>query len=323
MVTSGNSSIQNEKAARDKFGYLGFIRRNSKDIRKHQILIVSLTLITGIILVKFTLDLSSFLTTLFEKTSINAFVLKLLPLILIFSAITITSIISSYISQIITYRTRSKLMENTFYSVSSGKISRIKSFMVGDLITRITRDTIQISGVVANFLPSLVSSILLFGFYFGALFLISHLLSYIFLIFSPLYYFIFLVERKMLPPLVKKERAALSDVKNSANEYILNLENLKGLSATSSIRKVYEGAIYNFYNASKRMVNSLIKYSGASSYMKAIMPFIILTVSFFFYTINLVSIGSAITFFFISGQAYAPLSSISGQLSSYASGIAC
>ena len=284
MVTSGNSSIQNEKAARDKFGYLGFIRRNSKDIRKHQILIVSLTLITGIILVKFTLDLSSFLTTLFEKTSINAFVLKLLPLILIFSAITITSIISSYISQIITYRTRSKLMENTFYSVSSGKISRIKSFMVGDLITRITGDTIQISGVVANFLPSLVSSILLFGFYFGALFLISHLLSYIFLIFSPLYYFIFLVERKMLPPLVKKERAALSNVTNSANEYILNLENLKGLSATSSIRKVYEGAIYNFYNASKRMVNSLIKYSGASSYMKAIMPFIILTVSFFFYT---------------------------------------
>jgi ABC-type multidrug transport system fused ATPase/permease subunit len=194
--------------------------------------------------------------------------------------------------------------------------------MVGDLITRITGDTIQISGVVANFLPSLVSSILLFGFYFGALFLISHLLSYIFLIFSPLYYFIFLVERKMLPPLVKKERAALSNVTNSANEYILNLENLKGLSATSSIRKVYEGAIYNFYNASKRMVNSLIKYSGASSYMKAIMPFIILTVSFFFYTINLVSIGSAITFFFISGQAYAPLSSISGQLSSYASGIA-
>lgn len=316
------NSIQDKDVANERFGYLKFINRNSRDIRKFQILILFLTTITGILLIIFTLDLSSFLTSLFEKASLNSFILELLPLILIFSAITATSIISAYISQIITYSTRSKLMENTFYSVSSGRMSKIKSLMIGDIITRTTGDTIQISGIVATFLPGLISSILLFGFYFVALFLISPLLSYIFLLFSPLYYFIFLIERKMLPPLVNKERAALSRVTNSVNEYTLNLEDLKALSAITSISKIYKSAVGNFYATSKQMINSLIKYSGASSYLKAIMPFIILTVSFYFYTINLVAIGSAITFFFISGQAYSPLSSISGYLSSYATGIA-
>lgn len=326
MHRNGNGSLENNnqqyaKQSPAESGYLKFIIKNSKGVRNYQYLILILSATSGILLIKFTLDLSSFLTILFAKTSLNSFILELLPLIIIFSALSILSIISSYITKIITYRTRSKLMEKAYNSVSSSSIDKIKSFLVGDLITRITGDTIQVSSTVATFLPGIFSSVVLFSFYFVAFWLLSHILSYVFLIFAPLFYFIFMIEKKMLPPLVHDERLALSLVTNSVNEYMLNIEGLKGLSASFSIKQEFKKTVDRFYSASKKMINSLIKYSGASAYLKTIMPFILLTIAFYFYTVNLVLIGPAIAFFFLSSQAYAPLSSVSGYLSSYADGI--
>jgi ATP-binding cassette subfamily C protein len=315
-------AVTREQTRQEKCGYFEFINSNSREIRKYQVLILFISAITGILIIKLTLSLSSFLTALFERASIGTFVAKLLPLIAVFSAFAITSIIASYLSQIITYKTRSELMEKAYYSISSSSVSRVKEFTIGDIITRVTNDIIQISDVVATFVPNTTSNAILFGFYFVSFYSISHLLSYVFLMVAPLYYLIFVIERKRLPPLIKKEREALSDVTLTVNEFTSNIEGIKGLSAEIPSRKEYGRYTSKFYGTSKKMINSLIKYTGASSYLRATIPFFLLAIAFYFYTVNLVAIGPVITFFFLSSQAYSPLSSISGYLSSYATGIA-
>lgn len=289
----------------------------SREIRLFQIFSGVLTVGSGLFLIFFTLYLSSFINNVSNLGSRGAFIQHFAVVMLLYSGVSILTVLSYYIAQIMTLKVRTSLWKSIYRAVTRGSQKELDRFDKGDLIARTFDDTLMLSGTISNVYTTVISQSILFVFYSYAIYLLSSSFLISFLLFIAVFAAIFAREGKVIPEKAQIERESFSKAMEQMRSKLENSRIIKKTGSVESMRENFESDVSSYYGAARRSISAQQRYNAYFSYAHYVSPLILMGVAFYFYSLGTVSIGAVIAFYFLSTSAYVPIVAVSGTISSY------
>ena len=300
---------------------LKWIINNSKSVVIQLVLLTLISALTAVCLVGFTY-FSKQVVDIATKSSYGNFLNNIICLIFLIVLELILHVVYSRLSIKISGKLEMNIKTNVFNKLLKKDISAIYNYHTGDLLNRITGDTLVITNSFVNIVPLLVSLVTRLTGAFIMLFWLDKYFALIYLVCGPLFFLTTQIYSKKMKSLHKKCQETDGKVKSYIQEALSNILVIKAFKTENAISKeTLDIQKVNYNYKLKRNTISIVAN---------IFVYIAFTFGYYFalgwgaykLSLNLISVGTLTAMLQLVSQVQTPLKGLSGIIPQYFHAIA-
>ncbi|MEM4293208.1 MAG: ABC transporter ATP-binding protein [Thermoplasmata archaeon] len=278
-----------------------FAIRESKPIRKYQIVIIAIYIINSILTVLFALYFKKFGNALSGGEHItNLFI----TILLLGVCVSILSFAGDAGLEILKRKAQVLFFSTLYRKLLNTQNEELKKSAPGEYLSKILSDTVFVGMFAAAVIPALLVNIIRAITYFIALFIINFYIGILILLFLPVLVVMYIYEGKLFVRASMSERKSYAALTESLRIKIESLSVIKNFGVEREMLNMLERDGEKWYGYVKKVLLLDKGWAHTYSFLLMILPIIVL---YFIQYVSVIEMGTAIVFLYLLNMVLEPL----------------
>ncbi len=181
-----------------------------------------------------------------QKGTINDIIVFIVTMLIITILSIILSVLKNWYCVVLGSKISMDLRQKTYYKLQSLSLSYIQSRKPGDLMRRISNDSVRIRRFMENTFANLLSTVITIGFAIIYMFIIDWKLTIISLVFLPLTIIISISQRRQMKKRFRKANRSMDKLNSSLQDVISGMQIVKTYGKEEKEAKKFQNLSDNY-----------------------------------------------------------------------------